>query len=958
MPTNEIKNNVKVASKSANKKPTEKKTISKKLIDANKVEVSADKKPKTSIAKKLINKNKVKVNPSTTAEKQKLSKKQLLKQAEEAVVRKYLTKTQKVTIATLTGVAVATSVVVPLVCNVVKNNNTTIVEPNPFNIAIYTNYTDSESGQEVFNIKPGTKVSELKPIVKEGYIFKGYFMDEECKIAYDPNHILKENDKIYALLEAEPIVEFTTNVYFMEEEITSLDIDTSMTIEEVEQAFWEHVKSGDEPWQEVRDYFIQEIKENAGLNYIGLCRDELGTQYPAGYKMKTTDTEIHLGFTQDTYRVSVPTGEGYVITDTAGNPITTFGTIPHGETIQFKIRLKEGYFGANEVKVGNTILTATNEIYSFDVTSEAEISVSETYLIAGQYTLNLGSNMEVMYFAEGWNLEESLALYGYTEENTVGFYSDAEFNNYIDISNTIATEDTTIYTTYGWKISDGVLTNVDGSAKSGTTEFIVPSGVTNIGSNAFSYWSNLTKITIPDSVTSIGDGAFNGCSKLQYNISSGLKYLGNDNNPYVVLADRETGDITTATIEDGCKFISASVFYACSSLENVTIPEGLIGIGNWAFNSCSSLTSIIIPSSVTSIGYDAFRNCSSLINVVFAEGSKLISIGDSAFNGCSNLTSISIPDSVTSIGEYTFTDCSKLQYNNSNGLKYLGNDANPYIMLISVETKDITTATIEDGCKFICSSAFNSCSSLTSITIPDSVTSLGSFAFSRCSSLKSITIPTSVTSMGKYTFFNCSSLTNVIFEEGSKLTSINDRTFEDCSSLKSITIPAGVTSMGKYTFLNCSSLTNVIFEEGSKLTSIGEDAFFNCGNLISITIPASVIIIESSAFYNCSGLESVIFEEGSQLTSIGVLAFTQCSKLTSIVIPDSVVSIGANAFHDCSGLESVTFENPNGWNAEYSVGSEFGVVEYDFISKINLTDTAQNAVYLTKTYVSYYWFKR
>ena len=298
MPTNEIKNNVKATSKSTNKKPTEKKTISKKLIDANKVEVSADKKPKTSITKKLIEKSKLKVNPSTTAEKQKLSKKQLLKQAEEAVVRKYLTKTQKVTIATLTGVAVATSVVVPLVCNVIKNNNTTIVEPNPFNIAIYTNYTDSESGQEVFNIKPGTKVSELKPIVKEGYIFKGYFMDEECKIAYDPNHILKESDKIYALLEAEPIVEFTTSVYFMGEELTTLDIDTSMTIEEVEQAFWETLAeiNGYESAEEYKELAIQDIKEYEGLNYIGLCRDELGTQYPVGYKMKTTDTEIYLGF--------------------------------------------------------------------------------------------------------------------------------------------------------------------------------------------------------------------------------------------------------------------------------------------------------------------------------------------------------------------------------------------------------------------------------------------------------------------------------------------------------------------------------------------------------------------------------------------------------------------------------------------------------------------------------------
>jgi hypothetical protein len=44
--------------------------------------------------------------------------------------------------------------------------------------------------------------------------------------------------------------------------------------------------------------------------------------------------------------------------------------------------------------------------------------------------------------------------------------------------------------------------------------FIIPTGVTTIGNNAFSECTSLTNVTIPESVTSIGSEAFSGCTTL------------------------------------------------------------------------------------------------------------------------------------------------------------------------------------------------------------------------------------------------------------------------------------------------------------------------------------------------------------------------------------------------------------------------------------------------------------
>ena len=399
------------------------------------------------------------------------------------------------------------------------------------------------------------------------------------------------------------------------------------------------------------------------------------------------------------------------------------------------------------------------------------------------------------------------------------------------------------------------------------TSMDIPDGVTTIGDYAFEDCTSLTSVTIGNSVTAIGSNAFYNCSSLK-----DVYYIG--------------------TIEDWCgiTFSSSSsnpMYYGTNLHVNGELLTGGLVIANTiteikaaAFYGCTGLTSITIPDSVTTIGSNAFYNCSSLTSVTFGENSQLTTIGSNAFYGCTGLTSIVIPDSVTTIGSYAFEDCtsltsvtfgensqltnignkafegcSSLKYNTHDNSKYLGNETNPYLVLI-----ECISGEINESCKIIGGSAF----ALISFMLMD------------------IIIPDSVTTISTDAFYGCSRLTNVTFGDNSQLTTIGDYAFDGCSSLTSIAIPDSVTSIGEAAFAFCESLTSVII--GNNATTIGDEAFACCESLISVT-----------------------FGENSQLITIGDCAFDGCSSLTSIVIPDSVKIIGRGAFSDCDSLTSVYY---------------------------------------------------
>lgn len=293
-------------------------------------------------------------------------------------------------------------------------------------------------------------------------------------------------------------------------------------------------------------------------------------------------------------------------------------------------------------------------------------------------------------------------------------------------------------------------------ASAGATEVYVPTEidgvpVTTIGYNAFGYnqdgrVANLKKVFLPDTITSIESGAFannsaieqiyipdgienvayeafNGCRNLKFNEYGGCKFLGNKNNPYLVLYKATNKKITTATIPQGTKIIVEGAFEDCNVLTSVTLSDTVKQIGNYAFYYCSLLSSVTL-------------------------NDGLESIGELAFDSCTSLTSLVIPDSVTYMGPAFLSSCSKLKEltipyigENKDGtgnamlgyaFKASGTPQNDGYVPGALTTLKITNATV------LGKDALRSCKKIENVILCDTVTSIGANSFNGCLALKNV----------------------------------------------------------------------------------------------------------------------------------------------------------------------------------------------------------------------------
>ena len=252
-----------------------------------------------------------------------------------------------------------------------------------------------------------------------------------------------------------------------------------------------------------------------------------------------------------------------------------------------------------------------------------------------------------------------------------------------------------------------------------------------------------------------------------------------------------------------------------------------------------------------------------IIPAVLPNGRKIIKINAKVFAKNTALTKISIPDTVEWIAEAAFDGCDNLIFNEDENGTYLGNEENPYLVLMKVKDTALTSFDFHDDTKIIWNGAFKGCTNLVSMDIPEGITQIQRYAFQNCTALESVTISSTVTSLSIWMFAGDNNLTTLTVAEGNPVY----HSVDNCIiTTKTKTLFAGIK-------------TSVIPAGGEEVTVIGGNAFYSVP-LTTIYIPEGITQIDGNAFQSCFNLETVIMD--ATVTKIADKAFRVCRKLTSI----------------------------------------------------------------------------
>ncbi len=402
---------------------------------------------------------------------------------------------------------------------------------------------------------------------RTGYVFRGWFTDNDCTEIYDFTKTIDEDITLYAGWHQIQTTGYGNYV---------IDITSSCNSSS--------------------NYYSSSMSRTSSSNakYVYFTALTTGT-----YNLYCKNEYSSSNYGTYIYVYNATTGttiqSNSLITSTSYSSISM--SLNAGDVIYIRnYRYTSGYY-------------ANFYLYITGATMPSDGGLADTtYLVKGNNTFGAQESCDIEYNAEmtvttelvsdyqfmGWyNGDELLSedlSYTFNMPASDITYT-AKFKTVPELSNFYFTATSTTYTITGLK--DTTL-----------TEITIPNIVTSIGEGAFRGCSSLTSITIPDGVTSIYYSAFSGCQ------------IENATIPTIAIGYIKNSKLKTVVITSGDN-IGSNAFEGCSSLTSITIPDGVTSIGERAFRGCSSLTSITIPDGVTSISKYAFEDCDSLTSVYY-----------------------------------------------------------------------------------------------------------------------------------------------------------------------------------------------------------------------------------------------------------------------------------------------------------------------------------------------------
>jgi hypothetical protein len=346
---------------------------------------------------------------------------------------------------------------------------------------------------------------------------------------------------------------------------------------------------------------------------------------------------------------------------------------------------------------------------------------------------------------------------------------------------------------------------------------IIEEGITTVKSKAFNY-CGAKNFTLPLSITHIYDYAFN-TDNYKINFPTNLKYIGSNafcgatfNNDFIEINDIELKPYSLSeTNVKKIVFLSDyivlphSIFYGCSTLEEIILPNCLEIIPDYAFSRCVSLQEITIGENVKTIGDCAFGE-TKLQKVTFS--GKSITIDDSAFFDCNDIKSLELNDvhvESQNIGR-VFASCPLDNITISNNSKYnLINGA------ICEKTNQVTTLLLGinnfnnfDDIDYINQYAFASCT-FNELSIPSSIIEIrnSSFYFAKIKKLNCL-----AKNLNYRAFFYAHIQEARIYSEF-----IDEESFSFVSELKTLHLENGVKRIKSKAFVNMSDTETIYISE-------------------------------------------------------------------------------------------------------------------------------------------------
>ncbi|MBP3834958.1 MAG: leucine-rich repeat domain-containing protein [Prevotella sp.] len=440
--------------------------------------------------------------------------------------------------------------------------------------------------------------------------------------------------------------------------------------------------------------------------------------------------------------------------------------------------------------------------------------------------------------------------------------------------------------------------------------------------------SSLTTINLPKTIKSITKNKYRGVASdaddesasmnILFGLSKAVTVIVDSDNPYIKVHD---GVLYT---EDGKRLL---LYPTCLTATSYTVRSGTEAIAASAFNrgefqklsAHDYLTTIILPPSIRTIENNVFyenRKLSSiniptlqnLIDAGDADASGIITrgvtIGEQAFFRTSALERITLPNSITRIGKTAFSEGGLTSVEVPGSVETIEEN-------VFKNCKQMTTAVLNEGTKYIKLETFAGCKNMTSVTLPEGLLTIEKQSLAFCSKLPSITIPSTVTSIGDYAFVSNSVMTSINIPAVAVL---GKGVFTLCDNLENITVDGGTRYQMDY---DSGKLDKGVLYGNSNnvLNTKDELVFFIPKNKIGASntdlirqwaMPLSVKKICAGSI-GMTALESLVLP--SELTTIEELAFFRFGSgnenkdiyIKELTIPAKVTNLHFSAFYQPGG---------------------------------------------------------